>query len=158
MELFFVGREQELLALIEQAQHGRLIGGHGLQDAACRGTNTNLYYPDDGQPDDLALARCRVCSVRLACLAGALGTEEPGDRYGWWGGLSPEDREETAANIASEAPWEPPSRATEAVRLRAAGWTINAIATTFGCSRRTVQRYLRIGETAYQRDEQAANP
>lgn len=48
MESFFVGREQELLALIEQAQHGKLIGDHGLQDAACRGTNTNLYYPDAG--------------------------------------------------------------------------------------------------------------
>lgn len=144
MESFFAGRESALLALIDQARHGKLIGSHRLQDAACRGTDTTLYYPDDGQPDDLALARCRVCPVRLACLASALGTEEPGNRYGWWGGLSPEDREETAANITYEAPQEPPSRAAEALRLRAAGWTINAIARTLSCSRRTVQRYLRV--------------
>ena len=38
-----------------------------------------------------------------------------------------------------------PDRASQAARGRKAdGWTVDAIASELGCSRRTVQRYLRI--------------
>lgn len=145
MESFFAGREPELLALIELARRGNLLSGSALKEAACRGTDPDLYYPEDSQPDELALARCRACPVRLACLAVALGVEEPGGRYGWWGGLGPEDREKIEAKITGEAPWALPSLAVEAVSLRSAGLTVGAIASRLGRSRRTVQRYLRMG-------------
>jgi DNA-binding NarL/FixJ family response regulator len=37
-----------------------------------------------------------------------------------------------------------PDRAVQAARLKADGWTVEAIAAELGCSRRTIQRSLRI--------------
>jgi WhiB family redox-sensing transcriptional regulator len=132
-----------------QAELGGLVGSssltslnHQLRDAACRGTDTELYFPDDGEPGELALARCAGCQARLACLALALRTEDSDPRYGWFGGLGPADRDAVASSLIikkSVSPaLDPPARAIE---LRAVGWTVDAIASSLGCSRRTVQRY-----------------
>jgi hypothetical protein len=140
---FFTGRERELR---------ELIGGPDrqpfecqLRDAACRGMDPDLFHPDDGQPDDLVLARCAGCPARLACLALALRAEDPAARSGWYGGYGPTERDEVAAVLDLDPAKRPvPDGAARAAELRAAGWTVREIAVTLGCSRRTVQRYLRM--------------
>jgi AraC-like DNA-binding protein len=114
--------------------------------AACRGMDPDLYHPDSGRPTDLALARCAECPVRLACLAVALRAEDKESRSGWCGGLGPADRDKVATSLDLDEPL-PVLLVTEcaarAARLRTAGWTVGEIASELGCSRRTVQRYLR---------------
>jgi AraC-like DNA-binding protein len=140
---FFVGREAELRALVDNPSVKPL--DHQLREAACRGVEPAVYHPDLGQPDDLALALCTDCPARLACLALALRAEDPDMRSGWYGGLAPRDRDAIATDFSLEKPEPPPvpDRIAQAAQLRAAGWTIDAIATELGCSRRTVQRHLR---------------
>lgn len=139
---FLADRQAELRALVGNSSLTSL--NHQLRDAACRGIDTELYFPDDGEPGELALARCAGCPARLACLAHALRTEDPDPRYGWFGGLGPADRDAVATSLTIKKPaspaLDPPTRAIE---LRAAGWTVDAIASCLGCSRRTVQRYCR---------------
>jgi WhiB family redox-sensing transcriptional regulator len=59
-------------------------------DAACRGMQTDLFFPERGQPVEMAKAVCAQCSVRVACLEFALST---GDRFGIWGGVSERPRQ-----------------------------------------------------------------
>jgi AraC-like DNA-binding protein len=102
------------------------------------------FHPEEGQPDDSVVIRCTGCIARLACLAFALRAEEPDMRCGWYGGLGPDDRDGVASVLGLKSPEPPvPDRAVQAARLQANGWTVEAIATELGCSRRTVQRYLR---------------
>ncbi len=139
---FFAGREPELHALIHDPDRTSL--GRQLGAAACRGMDTDAFHPDEGRPDGLVIARCTGCQARLACLALALGAEDPDARQGWYGGLGPDDRDGVAAALGLEPPEPPPpDRAVQAARLRAAGFTVAAIAAELGCSRRTVIRYLR---------------
>jgi AraC-like DNA-binding protein len=142
---FFAGREPELHGLITHPDRTPL--DRQLRAAACRGMDPDAFHPDEGRPDDLVLARCTGCRARLACLALALRAEYPDVRQGWYGGLGPDDRDSVAAALGLEPPEPPepptPHRAAQAARLRAASWTVEAIATELGCSRRTVQRYLR---------------
>jgi WhiB family redox-sensing transcriptional regulator len=71
-------------------------------DAACRGANADLFFPSADEDDSAAVAICRGCQVRLACLSFAL---ERGERYGIWGGtnekerarMTPEERERVLA-------------------------------------------------------------
>lgn len=140
---FFAGREPELRALIRQPARGPL--DRQLRRAACRGMDPDAFHPDEGRPDDPVLAPCTGCSARLACLALALRTEEPDSRCGWYGGLGPEDRDDAASALGLATPEASVTdRAVQAARLRASGLTVEAVATELGCSRRTVQRYLRI--------------
>ncbi len=58
----------------------------------CRGSDVNLFYPDD--EDDLgtelaAKAICAQCVVREQCLEAALDNRE---RIGVWGGTSARER------------------------------------------------------------------
>ncbi|OBB78162.1 hypothetical protein A5759_01945 [Mycobacterium sp. 852014-52144_SCH5372336] len=113
-----------------------------LRGAACAGTDPELYHPD-GPLDEVSAARCATCPVRLNCLALALRAEDPDARSGWYGGLGPAERSVLARDltIASDPP-PSPDRAPEAIRLRAAGLSVNEIATRLACSRRTIQRYF----------------
>ena len=137
---FLAGREQELRDLIK---HPRSID---LSRAACRGIDPDTYHPD-GPLDELSVARCAGCPARMACLAYAIGIEDPGARAGWYGGLGPQDRSALLALVEVEA--EPAAAyvsddaALEAIRLREIGLTVNEIADRLACSRRTVQRYCR---------------
>lgn len=51
--------------------------------ANCRGVDPELFYPKRGQPTEPAVAVCRACVVREACLEYALRRRE---EYGIWGG------------------------------------------------------------------------
>jgi WhiB family redox-sensing transcriptional regulator len=136
---FLACREQELRDLIQSPEN------RGLARAACRDVDVSLYHPEDGErPADEPLAVCVGCEGRLECLALALRAEDPEARHGWYGGLGPADRDRIAAMLRLATVATPlPDRALTAIRLGRDGWRINDIAQVLGCSRRTVQRYLR---------------
>ncbi|WP_176480438.1 WhiB family transcriptional regulator [Mycobacterium avium] len=137
-EYFFAGHERELRDLV---RHPRSID---LSEAACAGIDPNLYHPD-GPLDELSAARCSTCPVRMGCLALALQAEDPQAREGWYGGVGPDDRAEIARDLKLPTVHVCGGKdpATEAVRLRASGLTVNQVAAYLACSRRTVQRYCR---------------
>jgi len=56
-----------------------------MKRAACRGTDTNLWFPDKGQKAqyDTAVAVCEQCPVQIRCAE--YGTSE---EYGIWGGMN----------------------------------------------------------------------
>ena len=58
-------------------------------DALCAQTDPEVFFPEKGGSPALAKRVCRVCPVRLPCLAFALAV---GERHGVWGGLSERER------------------------------------------------------------------
>jgi hypothetical protein len=137
------GSEAELRLMLETPGSRPVL--RKLSSAACSGSDTDAYHPDEGSPSQLTLARCAGCPARLACLALALRAEDPQARSGWYGGLGPADRDALASSLAAGAPAtrQVPELAFRAARLWAAGWTVPSIAAELNCSDRTVQRYLR---------------
>jgi WhiB family redox-sensing transcriptional regulator len=65
------------------------------QSAACAGVDPELFHPDRGPGERKAMAAaksiCANCPVQRECLEDAL---EQDDRYGIWGGLLPDEREQ----------------------------------------------------------------
>lgn len=69
-------------------------------DAACSGTDVEVFYPEKGESPKPAKRICRRCPVRADCLEYAID-----DPHGVWGGTSDRERrrlrkllkEETAA-------------------------------------------------------------
>lgn len=63
-----------------------------LADAACRGTDPNLFYPDaEDKKVHAALELCAVCPVQGECLAYAFATPVQHD-HGVWGGMKEGER------------------------------------------------------------------
>lgn len=65
--------------------------GDWVTDAACRGMDPDLFFPDRGEVDSAAKARavCESCPVIDACRSYAVAANE---RDGIWGGLSEKQR------------------------------------------------------------------
>lgn len=123
--------------------------------AACRGADTNLFFPERGESTAAAKAVCAGCPVASECLDYALDTLE---HHGIWGGLSERERRKvrrqraaarrvsrtagtvtvTAADIATEA-----ARRDTVHRLYRSGMTAIAVAAATGMSESTVWRLLR---------------
>jgi len=59
-----------------------------MKAAECKGMPTEIFYPEDDEPDDNARAICRRCPVIKECREYALLYE----REGFWGGLSEAER------------------------------------------------------------------
>ena len=57
--------------------------------AACRGTDTEIFYPVTSDEEAEALSICATCPVRAQCLDYAVRNHET---YGIWGGTTPEQR------------------------------------------------------------------
>lgn len=117
--------------------------------AACQHLASDLFFPDEGKaPPQQALACCETCPVALHCLATALVHEaSDGYRFGWWGGLSPLERDHIWAQLRAPAiPTQVEIHLRDpmaiARHLRDQSRTISAIAAELGCSERTVYRYL----------------
>jgi hypothetical protein len=120
--------------------------------AACQDLDLggDPYFPEDeGQPPVAALGLCARCPVAIECLATAMLLEAgDGYRVGWWGGLSPNDRENLWESIGvaeTHSPEAPDVGKPAAVArwLRDQGQTVPQIAARLGCSERTVYRYLK---------------
>jgi hypothetical protein len=110
-------------------------------------SGVDAYFPDDGELLPVnALALCRSCPVATECLATALIYESrSGYRFGWWGGVGPDEREELARRLGIETvPVELDIRgpADLARLLRSQNLTIPSIAAKLGCTERAVYRYL----------------
>lgn len=56
---------------------------------ACRGVDTAIFFPGQGESVAEAKAICASCIVRTECADYALST---GQRFGIWGGTSERDR------------------------------------------------------------------
>jgi hypothetical protein len=144
---------ERLLALVGEPEATRVL--RALDAAACATLSPDIYHPESGRPPARALALCVTCPARLPCLALALRTEQKDQRHGWYGGLGPAERGEIAVRLGlGDARTVVADRASESVRLRAAGWPVGAIASHLRCSRRTVQRYLRPPTAATTRPPQ----
>lgn len=66
--------------------------------AACSRLEPDIFYPvGDGayarEMTEIAKQACLSCPVRAGCLRQAL---ETGERYGIWGGMTPEERRDLA--------------------------------------------------------------
>jgi WhiB family transcriptional regulator, redox-sensing transcriptional regulator len=56
-----------------------------MEDAACKGTGLDMFFPISGSPAAPAQEMCDGCEVREQCLNYAVKNNI---RYGVWGGLS----------------------------------------------------------------------
>lgn len=62
--------------------------GQWRQNAACRGKDTNLFFPERGEHNTEAVEICNGCPVRTICLEQGLVNYE----LGVWGGTSERER------------------------------------------------------------------
>lgn len=60
-----------------------------IDQAACRGLDTNLFFPTRGEDTAAAKAVCKRCAVKVECADWALANSE---KFGIWGGTSERDR------------------------------------------------------------------
>jgi WhiB family transcriptional regulator, redox-sensing transcriptional regulator len=63
--------------------------GRWTDRAACRGTDTEIFFPANPDEEAEALSICATCPVRAQCLDYAVRNRET---YGIWGGTTPEQR------------------------------------------------------------------
>ncbi len=68
--------------------------------AACRRIAVELFFPPAEQEADDAKSVCAICEVRQPCLEFAI---EAGERFGVWGGLTPQERRSLVARRRSRA-------------------------------------------------------
>lgn len=60
-----------------------------IEQAACRGLDTRLFFPERGDDTTIAKRICSSCAVRTPCRDWALTN---GERFGIWGGTSERER------------------------------------------------------------------
>lgn len=60
-----------------------------MSRAACRGSDTELFYPERGEQQAHVTTICRGCPVQFDCLDYAMIN---GEKHGIWGGLSEKRR------------------------------------------------------------------
>jgi WhiB family redox-sensing transcriptional regulator len=65
------------------------LGSDWRDDAACRDTDPEAFFPSIGEPNTSAKRVCAGCGVRGECLDHALTS---GEHFGVWGGLSEHER------------------------------------------------------------------
>ena len=63
--------------------------GTWTDQAACRGTDTEIFFPANADEEAEALSICATCPVRAQCLEYAVRNKEI---YGIWGGTTPDQR------------------------------------------------------------------
>ena len=63
--------------------------GRWTDRAACRGTDTEIFFPANADEEAEALSICATCPVRAQCLEYAVRNKEI---YGIWGGTTPDQR------------------------------------------------------------------
>ena len=68
--------------------------------AACRDVPVQLFFPPAEHEGDEAKAMCAICEVRQPCLEYAIAA---GERFGVWGGLTPQERRSLIARRRSRA-------------------------------------------------------
>ncbi len=79
---------------------GERTSGPWQELAACRGMDTQLFFPDRGESAQEAEAACRACPVSTHCAEYAIST---GQRFGIWGGTSERQRGRIRASRSGQA-------------------------------------------------------
>jgi len=80
------------------------LGEEWQERGACRGIRVEFFFPPVDQEADEAKAVCSMCSVQDACLEFAISA---GERFGVWGGLTPQERQALVSQRKREAAKEP---------------------------------------------------
>ncbi|HEU5385884.1 MAG TPA: WhiB family transcriptional regulator [Streptosporangiaceae bacterium] len=109
------------------------------QQAACHGTDLNLFYPERGQPAGPARQVCARCPVRQPCLEYALSNRIT---HGIWGGLTVRERRPLQSEWVQT---ERRNRDRAILAADAAGYTTAAIGHSFGLSHTSVIRVVNQG-------------
>ena len=107
--------------------------------AACHGTDLNLFYPERGHSAGQARQVCARCPVRQPCLEYALSNRITS---GIWGGLTERERRPLQSRLVQDARRE---RDRAVVAADAAGYTTAAIGRSFGLSHTSVIRIVNQG-------------
>ncbi len=68
--------------------------------AACRGVDTTLFFPGQGEPVGEAQDVCALCDVRVECVEFALESRQ---RFGIWGGTTERERRRLRAESRASA-------------------------------------------------------
>jgi WhiB family transcriptional regulator, redox-sensing transcriptional regulator len=110
------------------------------RQAACRGTDLDLFYPERGQTAEPARQVCAACPVRQPCLEYALSNRIT---HGIWGGLTERERRPLQSAWVQAARRE---RDRAVLAADAAGYTTAAIGRSFGLSRTSVTRTVNQGD------------
>lgn len=69
--------------------------------ALCRETDTEAFFPDKGGSSRVARRVCQACPVRAQCLADALARRDVA--FGVLGGLTPNERRNLLNRTAADA-------------------------------------------------------
>ena len=104
--------------------------------AACRGTDLQVFFPGRGETAEPARQICAGCPVRQPCLDYALSH---GITHGIWGGLTERDRRPLRVHHTLAARRQ---RDEAIAAAAAAGSTMAAIGRTFGLAATSVSRVL----------------
>ena len=110
--------------------------------AACRGADLGLFFPERGESAEPARQICARCPAREPCLDYAVTNRIV---YGVWGGLTGRERR------TLQSRWVRASRRDRdraILAAEAAGYTAAAIGRSFGLSRSSVTRIARGGNDA----------
>lgn len=83
----------------ENSARLRLVTNDWTPKAACRGANTEIFYPQRGDSELPAKQVCRGCQVKTECLTYALASAE---KIGVWGQSSERQRRLLRQAIRSE--------------------------------------------------------
>jgi hypothetical protein len=109
------------------------------EQAACYGTDLNVFYPEHGESARPARQVCAACPVRKPCLDYALSNQIT---HGVWGGLTVRERRLLQSALAQDARRD---RDRAILAADAAGYTTAAIGRSFGLSRTSVTRIVNQG-------------
>ena len=110
------------------------------EQAACRGTDLDVFFPERGETADHARQVCTACPVREPCLEYALSNRIT---HGIWGGLTERERRPLRSRWMQHARRD---RDRAILAADAAGYTAAAIGSSFGLSRVSVTRIVLSGE------------
>jgi len=113
------------------------------EQAACRGVELDVFYPERGQKAGPARQVCARCPVCQPCLEYALSNLEYAlsnrITHGIWGGLTERERRPLQSAWVQDARHD---RDRAIVAADAAGYTTAAIGRSFGLSRTSVTRIM----------------
>ena len=108
--------------------------------AACRGTDLEVFFPGRGETAGPARRVCARCPVREPCLDYAITNRIV---HGVWGGLTERERRALRSGWVRSSRRE---RDRAILAAEAAGYTAAAIGRSFGLSRTSVTRIVRLGD------------
>jgi WhiB family redox-sensing transcriptional regulator len=117
------------------------------QQAACRGPDLNLFFPERGESAGPARQVCARCPVRQPCLEYALSNRIT---HGIWGGMTERERRPLQSDWIQAARRE---RDRAILTADATGYTTAAIGRSFGLSHTSVTRIVHGEDNAGQSAE-----